>query len=84
LVQRGFERGDLAEVPYTVWLCMRIDGEIKNGGFSQLFYNLRGRVPVEEMTAALERIGCSDGAAHLEGANRWLTPAKKKKLYSSS
>lgn len=78
IVRRSFNRGDLPEVPWTVWVGLRIDGEVRNGGFGQLFDNLRGAVSVDEMQAALRRMGANGHAAALarKVTDAWYEPAQ--------
>ncbi len=49
---------------WTLWLVTRIDAEVRNGTWSQLFWNLR-HAPIEgpDYIAALEAIGATEAAA---------------------
>lgn len=51
------------EIAATIWLAMRIDGEIKNGGIEQLFSNLGEHFDPACFTQVLKNIGSENGLA---------------------
>lgn len=51
------------EIARTIWLAIRIDGEIKNGGIEQLFSNLGEHFDPACFTEALRNIGSENGLA---------------------
>lgn len=82
--ERLMARGSLApgaidEVVYTIWLVERCDGEVRNGGVGQLFFNL-GRLGVEgpAMVTALRRVGADDAADIIESRWAWLSQRGRK------
>lgn len=76
----GFD--GLPDVLRNIWLAARIDGEVGNGGFSQLFWNLRSRpeVHVSAMEAAIRAVGAKKAATLLTNAYAELT--KRKPVYT--
>lgn len=67
------------EIARTIWLCIRIDGEIKNGGIAQLFFNLRSGFDSSLFAEALLTIGSEEGAALLSEFDNFLKADEKRK-----
>lgn len=66
ICEAEFSFEDLRARPalWTIWLVSRIDGEVRNGGWGQLFFNLRDAdITDAEYIAALEAVGADDAAA---------------------
>lgn len=63
----------------TIWLCTRMDGEIKNGGVAQLFFNLRGGFDFELFEDAFRIIGSKVGAEIVSEFNHYLAESEKRK-----
>ena len=77
--------GAVDDVLHTIWLVERCDGEVRNGGVGQLFFNL-GRQGVEgaEMASALRRVGADEAADIIEARWTWLGQrGRKRKLFDS-
>lgn len=67
------------EIARNIWLAMRIDGEIKNGGVAQLFFNLRFGFDSSLFAKTLEAIGSTEGAELLSSFNDFLDKDEKRK-----
>jgi len=63
----------------TIWLCMRMDGEIKNGGLAQLFFNLRGNFDYDLFEPAFRIIGAQKGAEFVQAFNMHLNENQDRK-----
>lgn len=67
------------EIARTIWLVMRIDGEIKNGGVAQLFWNLRPHFDYTLFELVLTNIGSLEGSQLLQNFREYLEASEKRK-----
>jgi len=67
------------EIARTIWLAMRIDGEIKNGGVAQLFWNLRPHFDYTLFELTLTTIGSQEGSQLLQSFREYLEASEKRK-----
>lgn len=67
------------KVAATIYLIMRIDGEIKNGGVAQLIWNLHESYDYESLYAALKRIDSNQGYQIVKKAVDYIYKTEKRK-----
>lgn len=74
------------EIARTIWLCAQMDGQIKNGGVAQLFYNFRGGFDVDLFAKAFERIGSETGVITVNKFKEYLFESedRKENFYTES
>lgn len=67
------------KVAAIVYLIMRIDGELKNGGVAQLIWNLHETYDYEHLYEALKTIGSLKGATIIKKAVDYIYKTEKRK-----
>lgn len=67
------------KIARTIWLAIRIDGEVKNGGVAQLFWNLRSNFDYLLFEQVLTDIGSNEGGQLLQDFREYLEGSEKRK-----
>lgn len=67
------------KVAATIYLVMRIDGEIQNGGVAQLIWNLHETYDYEHLYEALKTIGSLKGYTIVKKAVDYIYKTEKRK-----